>query len=241
MKVDIYQIDTDIDYDGVSFKPYDELEDIQGTTEIDSSIYLKVFSGELNANNFDDVFGIINVNRPREFRGRPMKVSDVIAVTDEYETKFYYCDTYEYIEINFEPEETRERVITVVMCQPDKLATIVELDTELRELQEAVGGGFIEAYYPFDEDICIVCNDSGKINGMPLNRAVKEDGKVMEIIAGPFFICDCSKPNFGSLSKEQQDRYMNMFKYPELLFRHGDEIQAIPYNPDKTREKGGER
>ena len=28
--------------------------------------------------------------------------------------------------------------------------------------------------------------------------------KVAEILAGPFFICDCSTTNFGSLSKEQQ-------------------------------------
>ena len=87
------------------------------------------------------------------------------------------------------------------------------------------------------EEVCIVCNDEGKINGMPLNRSVKREGKVAEIIAGPFFICDSSNPNFGSLSKEQQDKYLNQFKYPEMFFRTGNEIQAIPYKPKQEKER----
>lgn len=237
MKIEIYQIDTDVDYDGVCFRPYDELEDLQGTTEIDSSIYTKVFSGEVNCNNLDAVYQKFNIGHPEGYKGRSMSVSDVIAVTDEYETKFYYCDTYEYVEIKFEPEESREAYITVVMCEPEKMAKVVEISTELKNLQEAVGGGFIETYYPFEEEVCIVCNDEGKINGMPLNRSVKREGKVVEIIAGPFFICDCSNPNFGSLSKEQQDKYLNQFKYPEMFFRTGNEIRAIPYKPDKEKER----
>jgi len=238
MNIQIYQIDTDIDYDGVCFRPYDELEELQGTTDIDSSIYVKVFSGEVNCNSLDDVYQKFNIGQPTGYRGRSMSISDVIAVTDEYETKFYYCDTYEYIEIKFEPEESREAYITVVMCEPDKVAKVVKISTELKDLQEAVGGGYIEIYYPFeDEEVCIVCNDEGKINGMSLNRSVKKDGKVAEILAGPFFICDCSAINFGSLSKEQQDKYLEQFKYPEIFFRTGNEIQARPYKPSKERER----
>lgn len=39
MNIEIYQIDTDVDFDGVCFRHYDELEDLQGTIDIDSSIY----------------------------------------------------------------------------------------------------------------------------------------------------------------------------------------------------------
>lgn len=242
MNIEIYQIDTDVDFDGVCFRHYDELEDLQGTTDIDSSIYVKVFSGEINCKDLNEVYMKFNLYQPSGYKGRSMSISDVIAVKDENETKYYYCDSYEFIDIKFEPEETRAKTITVVMCQPDKLAEVVEIGTELKDLQETVGGGFFQTYYfSPDEEVCIVCNDEGKINGMPLNRSVKIDGKVVEILAGPFFICDCSTTNFGSLSKEQQDKYMKMFKYPELFFKTWNEIQAIPYNPDKMREKGGER
>ena len=82
-------------------------------------------------------------------------------------------------------EENRE-TIRVVYLEPGRLARTIELGTELTALQRAVGG-LIEACYPFDEPVCIVCNDEGKINGMRPCRAVYgEDGRVSDIIFGPF-------------------------------------------------------
>lgn len=48
--------------------------------------------------------------------------------------------------------------IKVVMAEPGKAARITEIGTALEDLQAAVGGGLIETVYPFDEDVCIVCN-----------------------------------------------------------------------------------
>ena len=53
-------------------------------------------------------------------------------------------------------EEDKE-TIRVVYCEPGRLARIIELGTELEDLQRAVGG-LIEPYYPFEEPVCIVCN-----------------------------------------------------------------------------------
>lgn len=47
-------------------------------------------------------------------------------------------------------------------------------------------------------------------------------------IFGPFFICDCSTPYFGSLNKEQLERYKKQFQNPERFFRVGGEIKAVP-------------
>lgn len=232
MRIELYQIDTDLDYDNVCFSPFDRLEDLQGTTDIDSSIYTKVFSGIIDCTTLEDAYSMFNTLQPLDYKGRSMSVSDVIGVIEDDKTKYYYCDSFGFKEIEFDVYDAREAYITVVMCEPDKMARIETIGTELSDLQNAVGGGFIEPYYPFEEQVCIVCNDEGKINGMPLNRAVKRDGKIHEIIAGPFFICDCSKPNFGSLSLEQQNKYMEMFKFPELFFRVGKEIQSIPFRPD---------
>lgn len=80
-----------------------------------------------------------------------------------------------------------------------------------------------------------VGDDEGKICGKPLNRAIyNEDGTIMDIMAGTFFICDCSKPSFGSLSKEQQQRFVNQFKYPESFFRINEEIKAVKYKPERN-------
>ena len=85
-----------------------------------------------------------------------------------------------------------------------------------------------------------VCNEEGKINGLPLNRAVYADpnrGEMLDIIAGTFFICDCSGENFGSLSPEQLRRYTELFKYPERFFRMDNEIRAVPFLPEKDQER----
>ena len=82
-----------------------------------------------------------------------------------------------------------------------------------------------------------VCNEEGKINGMSLNRAIYDGNEMVEIIAGPCFICDCSRENFRSLSDEQLKRYSRQFKYPEAFIKMNGEIKAIPFTPDKSRER----
>ena len=67
---------------------------------------------------------------------------------------------------------------------------------------------------------------------MEPNRAVYgEDGKIMDIIFGPFFVCDCSGQNFGSLSQEQLKRFSEQFRRPERFYKMGSEITAVPYEP----------
>lgn len=65
-----------------------------------------------------------------------------------------------------------EKKIKVVMLEPGKLAHTAEIGTSLGDLQKVVDG-LIEPFYPFEEQVCIVCNDEGKINGMSPNRSVK--------------------------------------------------------------------
>ena len=132
--------------------------------------------------------------------------------------------------------EEKKDTIRVVLCEPGRLARTVEIGTELADLQKAVGGGLIETYYPFEEEVCIVCNDEGKFNGMRPCRAIyNEDERIVDIIFGPFFICDCSGENFTSLSDEQLEHYAKQFRYPEIYFRNNGEIKAIPYDPSRDR------
>mgnify|MGYP002591184724 CR=1 FL=1 len=131
-----------------------------------------------------------------------------------------------------------EKKIKVVLLEPGKLARATEIDASLAGMQKTVGG-LIEPFYPFEEQVCIVCNEEGKINGLPLNRAIRDEdtGDIADIIAGTFFICDCSGENFGSLSPEQLRRYTERFKYPERFFRAGNDIKAVPYIPERSPER----
>ena len=125
----------------------------------------------------------------------------------------------------------------IILLEPGKLARSAEIDASLKGMQKIVGG-LIEPFYPFEEEVCIVCNDEGKINGMPLNRAVYgEDKEMIDIIAGTAFICDCRGESFGSLSDEQIARYKKQFRYPEIFLRAGDKIEAFPIKPDWENER----
>ena len=132
---------------------------------------------------------------------------------------------------------SEEKRIKVVLLEPGKLARAAEIDASLEGMLKIVGG-MIEGFYPFEEEVCIVCNDEGKINRMPLNRAVYgEDKEMIDIIAGTAFICDCQGESFGSLSDEQIARYKKQFRYPEIFLRAGDKIEAFPINPDRDKER----
>ena len=58
-----------------------------------------------------------------------------------------------------------EKKIKVVLLEPGKLARAAEIDASLAGMQKTVGG-LIEPFYPFEEQVCIVCNEESKINGM---------------------------------------------------------------------------
>lgn len=108
----------------------------------------------------------------RAFRAAALSVSDVVEVEDAASITpgFYFCDSIGFKEIPFQPELANDVVqlptIRVVLVEPGKLARIAKIDTTLDAMQQTVGGD-IEAYYPFEEQVCIVCNEEGKINGCP--------------------------------------------------------------------------
>ena len=59
-------------------------------------------------------------------------------------------------------------------------------------LQQLVGG-YMQAVYPCSKDkVALVCNDSGKVDGLPLNRCIED----YDVIAGNFFICGFSGEKF---------------------------------------------
>ncbi len=86
-------------------------------------------------------------------------------------------------------------------------------DEHLRALQEIVGG-WIEAIYPYDEEVAIVCNEEGLINGLPFNRSVPGGyGGVF----GTFFICGLGEEDFCSLPPDLMERFKKEFRNSEIL------------------------
>ena len=120
----------------------------------------------------------------------------------------------------------------ILRVEPEKSPEIVDMEGTLEALQAAVGG-YIEAVYPWDAPVAIVCNDDGKFNGMQPNRALyNEDGEIMDIIAGTFLIVGLTDDNFAELSDELAEKYAALFGTPEAFLRSGDRILVFPMGSD---------
>lgn len=120
----------------------------------------------------------------------------------------------------------------ILRVEPEKSPEIVEMDGSLASLQAAVGG-YIEAAYPWDDPVAIVCNDDGKFNGLAPNRAIYDtDGEIVDIIAGTFLIVGLTDENFGDLPDELARKYANLFAVPECFLRSGDHILVFPMASD---------
>ena len=113
----------------------------------------------------------------------------------------------------------------VLLITPGAAPQVLEIEHSLKNMQELVGGT-IEAIYPFEDTVALVCNDEGKLLGLPLNRAVRDPatGQVLDIIAGTFFICALSEDDFASLSDEQIQRYTQMFRHPEAFIQSNSQL-----------------
>lgn len=117
--------------------------------------------------------------------------------------------------------------IQVIMCEPGKRAYTATITNTLESLQQIVGG-YIETVYPFDDPVAIICNEEGKVNGLELNRALRDEtGRVYDILAGTFLIVGLGEEDFASFTFEHQEKYRKLFECPEIFLSANGEILAI--------------
>ncbi len=125
-------------------------------------------------------------------------------------------------------------IINVVVVEPGKRPYEKTIKRTLESMQEIVGG-LIEQVCPFEDDVSVICNEEGKIIGLPANRALRyESGEIYDIIAGTFFIA-YSPPDseyFESIPPELADKYCMYFKSPECFFYAGGKVHAVSCEPD---------
>ena len=113
----------------------------------------------------------------------------------------------------------KENEITVLKVEPGKVPETVTIPNTLDAMQRVVGG-FLEIIQL--NDVCLVCNEEGKLMGLEGNRRVGND-----IIAGTFFLAgDTSTGDLCSLTQEQLDRFQKLFAQPES-FQHGEVEDAL--------------
>ncbi len=118
--------------------------------------------------------------------------------------------------------------MTVLVVEPLKEPYTKEISAGLSALQAEVSGS-IQAVYPYDDPVAVICNEEGKLDGLPLNRALRdEDGELYDVVAGTFLVVGLSEENFSSLSPELTEKYTAQFKTPEQFVSINGKITVIP-------------
>ena len=241
----IYQINTDRDNNRVCFLGLDTLERFQHSKEVDPVLYDRVYDGKLDCNSLETIYEKFNIDHPADYKGRSLSVSDVVEIreSDTLNPGFYFVDSIGFKSISFdkslckEPVEAGSGKISVLLVEPNKYPKMIEIDDTLEAMQAVVGGD-IEEYMPFDDDVAIICNEEGKMRGLPLNRAVyvqdNDKKEMVDIICGKFFVCYAppESESFQSLPDDMMKKYKEQFKYPERFSKEvGGNIVAEPFKP----------
>lgn len=100
----------------------------------------------------------------------------------------------------------------ILIVEPQKPPYSKDISGTLEELQ-AIVGGYIQAIYPFDDPIVLVCNEEGKLIDLPLNRLIFDrSGRVYDLICGTFFLVGLGTEAFISLTDDEIKKYSQYFR-----------------------------
>lgn len=130
----------------------------------------------------------------------------------------------------------------ILLVEPGKAPILKEIDGSLKSMQEIVGGT-IQAIYPFEEPVALICNDEGKLLGLPLNRGLRdEEGRIYDIVAGTFFLCGAPEDSdhLENIPDSLAERFQKRFHAPETFVRLNGKLFCIPLHKDSSGHQGME-
>lgn len=77
--------------------------------------------------------------------------------------------------------------------------------------------------------MAVICNEEGKLIGLPPNRAIKdENGKTYDFLVGDFLVVGLGESEFCSLSPEMIEKYKKVYYHPEFCVLVNDRLVAYP-------------
>ena len=127
--------------------------------------------------------------------------------------------------------------IKVLVVEPEKKPYAKEISSGLSSLQHEVGG-YIQAVYPYEEPVAIICDEEAKLTGKQLNRALRdEDGKIYDVVAGTFLIVGLGEEEFTSLTPEHMKQFKGKFNTPEMFMRLNGKLVVLPMEDERVKAK----
>ena len=127
--------------------------------------------------------------------------------------------------------------ISVLVVEPEKKPYTKEISSGLSSLQHEVGG-YIQAVYPYEEPVALICDEEAKLKGSELNRVLRdEDGKIYDVVAGTFLIVGLGGEDFTSLTPEHMNQFKEKFDTPEMFMRLNGKLVVLPMEEERPKAK----
>ena len=207
MKIKVFQVNPELDCHNTLFRSYDCA--MKSAGRIDPSIYKTVFNGNVDAQDLEDVFAVLNFSQPVGYNGHSLSVSDIVEIEG---SGCFYCDSFGFQELkDFDTSKTEPITgYRMLVIEPHKEPYEMVIPDGLEPLQQAVGG-WIECTHPFEDNTYVIGNEEAKLIGLEGNRHING-----QIYAGSLLIAgDDGEGGTMDLTDEQIERYTEMFKTPE--------------------------
>ena len=124
--------------------------------------------------------------------------------------------------------------IRCLLVKPYELPEEIEIKNTLEAKQKIVEGDIECVYLQNNDNVVLICNEEGKINGMKLNRDIGYD-----IIAGPFLIVgdDYENGAFKSLTDKQILKYKMLFDENSIVRTENKINEIILSRHSNNREE----
>ena len=207
MKIKVFQVNPELDCHNTLFRSYDCA--MKSAGRIDPSIYKTIFNGNVDAQDLEDVFAVLNFSQPVGYNGHSLSVSDIVEIEG---SGYFYCDSFGFQELKDFDASKAEPIngYRMLVIEPHKEPYEMVIPDGLEPLQQAVGG-WIECTYPFEDNTYVIGNEEAKLIGLEGNRHING-----QIYAGNLLIAgDDGEGGTMDLTDEQIERYTEMFKTPE--------------------------
>lgn len=225
MKITIFQINSERDKDGLSFRSIKDLRRLRSPESalIDSSIYDKVYEFELDSElvarngldfELERIWFNFNDDPPRDFKGRSLSVSDIIGVEN---MGFFFCDTVGFSGVCFEPERAGtpspdDSARYAVRLGVDGTVERVNVgrSIELETLQQLVGG-YIETVTVRSTvlgDLIMLVDEEGKLKDKETND-IATQLYALDRIAGTAILLAERGEDFEGFTDESAKALMN--------------------------------
>lgn len=100
----IYQLRDNNENTDIRFMNYDYL--MRQNRQVDFSNYRHVYQGEMKPDmNLESIYTMFNIDRPDDFYGHSLSVSDIVVVRENGSEKAYYVDSIGFKEILIDPAQ----------------------------------------------------------------------------------------------------------------------------------------